>query len=213
MEISIPGLHSTEVPTLSGHGGCDIFYTLCHLNRSSVIDGLIRTLDFHPLSITLLARAACENSWDEPRLRREWDDDRSGVLNFENNQGLAAAIELVLAAPMIQKLGPTAQRTLEAIAVFPEGMEERRFGRIFSKIDGVGEVISMLCKFYLVKRHDGFVRMLSPFRFHFLQQIPMTLHVRPNGENNNDPVVEEEEDIRCNNARAGPSPDLLAVRL
>ena len=211
MAVSIPGLRSTEVPTLSGHGGHDIFYTLCHLNRSSAIDSLIGILDFHPLSIALLARAACEKSWDEPRLQREWDDDRTGVLNFDNNQGLATAIESVLAAPTIQKLGPPAHRILEAIAVFPEGMEERRFGRMFSTIDGVGEVINVLCRFYLVERYDGSVRMLSPFRFHFRQQTPMTLHVRHNGGNDDDPAVEEEEDIRCDNARAGPSPDLLAV--
>ena len=213
MAVSIPGLRSAEVPTLSGHGGQDIFYTLCHFDRSSAMDSLIGTLDFHPLSIALLARAACEKSWDEPRIRREWDDHRTGVLNFDNNHGLATAIESVLAAPTIQKLCPAAQRTLEAIAAFPGGMEERRFGRMFSTIDGVGEVIDVLCRFYLVERHDGFVRMLSPFRFHFLQQTPMTLHVHPNGEENNDPVVEEEEDIPCNNARAGPSPDLLTVRL
>ena len=151
----------------------------------------------------MLANAVREKSWDEPRLLHEWGDDRTGVLKLDNNESLAAAIESALVAPTIKNLGPRARETLVAIAAFLGGVEEIRVGRMFPGIDGVGEVVKVLCGFYLVERRNGFVRMLSPFQFHFLQQTPLTIYVRKDDGNNDRPIVEEEEYVRCNHARAG----------
>ena len=170
MAITIPGFRTTEVTTLSGGGAQNVFYNQCALGRSSAIDNLISSLDFHPLSIALLARVACKESWDESRLLHQWDKNRTDVLKLGDNESLAAAVESVLTAPMIRKHGPAVQETLEAIAGFPGGVEEARVGRMFPTIDGVGEAINVLCRFYLVERHDGFVRMPSPFRLHFQRQ-------------------------------------------
>ena len=43
----------------------DVFYSLCRMIRSSVVDGLITRLDFHPPSIDLLASAANGNDWED----------------------------------------------------------------------------------------------------------------------------------------------------
>ena len=202
MVVDIPSFQTVEVTTLSEGEARDLFYGLSPLDRSPVVDGLIASLDFHPLSVVLLAKAVREKSWDEPRLLHEWGDDRTGVLKLDNNESLAAAIESALAAPTIKKLGPRAQETLVAIAAFPGGVEEMRVGRMFPGIDGVGEVIKVLCGFYLVERRNGFVRMLSPFQFHFLQQTPLTIYIRKDDGNNDRPIGEEEY-VRCNHARAG----------
>ena len=212
MDVDIPGFQTIEVATLSRDGARDLFYSLSLLSRSPAIDDLITSLDCHPLSVDLLARAAHERSWDEARLLRQWDSDRTDMLKLDNNQSLAAAIESVLTAPAIQKLGPVAQETLEAIAAFPGGVEETRVERMFPLIVGVGAAVNVLYRFYLVERQGSFVRMLPPFRFHFLQQTPITVHVRKEVGNDNRPIAEEEKHIRCNAARAGPSP-ILIVRL
>ena len=57
------------IPKLSRKAACDIFndiHTDC--GRPDFIGGLLQRLDFHPLSITLLAAAASQNAWDDNQL-------------------------------------------------------------------------------------------------------------------------------------------------
>ena len=121
MAVNIPGLHTIELATLSGDGARDTFYGLCHLNRSLAIDDLIGDLDFHPLSIDLLARAVLKHDWDEPRLLQEWKSDQTDVLELDSRQSLEAVIESVLDSPTIQDLGLVAYKIMEAISAFPGG--------------------------------------------------------------------------------------------
>ena len=70
-----------------------------------IIDCLLRRLDFHALSTTLLATTASYNGWDHDRLAEEWDTHRAQVLRADYNESLAATIELsrdspTLTAPM-----------------------------------------------------------------------------------------------------------------
>lgn len=203
MAIDIPGFQTIEVPTLSADGAQDLLFSLCPLDRSPAISGLIERLGFHPLSIILLAGVTRENSWDEPRLLREWNDIRTDALKLADNRSLATAIGSTLTAPTIQRLGPIAQQTLEAIAAFPDGVSRTRVERIFPTISGVGEVVDVLCKFYLVERRDGFVRVLLPFRSHFLQQALTIFHAREDDGNADHLAVEEEEHGPCQTARGG----------
>ena len=205
MAIDIPGFQITEVSILPRDKARDVFYALCPLSRSPAIDDLVTTLDFHPLSIALLAGAVCEKGWDEPRLLREWDDGQTDALKLDGNQSLAAVIESALASPTIRKLGPPAQETLEALAAYPAGVDETRVGRMFPAIAGVEEAVDTLCRFYLVERHDGSVRLLSPFRFYFLQQAFTIVQTQEEGGSTDRPIVGEEEHVPCYTARAGSS--------
>jgi len=159
------------------------------------------SLDYHPLSMVLLAKGASGKGWDEPTLLRLWDD----ALSSDDNRSLGAAIQSVLAAPTIQQLGPAAQDTLEAIAAYPDGVAEIRLGRILSDIGGIGDVLDVLSRFFLVERYDGFVRMLSPFRLHSLRQALTVVPVRENEKNGNNPV-EQAEWPPCHTARGGSHP-------
>ena len=209
MAISMPGFRTIKVETLSRGGAHDTFYSLCHLDRSPAIDELIENLDFHPLSIDLLAKAAFGHEWDEPTLLREWGHGQIGLLRADNGQGLEAAIESALGSPTIKNLGPIARKTLEAISAFPHGVEETSVGRRFPALDGVVEVVNVLCEFHLLDRRDGFVRILSPFRSYFLDGA-LTIICVPGdeGDQNNTTTKEEEhDDDRCNGAPGGSSPD------
>jgi len=62
MVIDVPSFKTIEVPNLSADRAQDAFYSVCSLERSPTINDLIENLDFHPLSIVLLAGAACEKS-------------------------------------------------------------------------------------------------------------------------------------------------------
>jgi len=171
MHPEIPGFHRVEVPTLSGDGARDAFYGLCHLGRSPVVDDLIAILDFHPLFIDLLTTAVRENGWDDSTLMKAWDNDQIGTLKTQYQQSLKDAVESSFRSPTIRKLGSTARDTLNAIAAFPGGIEECRLENIFPGITGVGVAADGLCKFSLIYRQGGFVKMLSPFRLYFLDSM------------------------------------------
>ena len=123
-------------------------------------------------------------------------------MKTHDRQSLEAAIESVLDSPMIRNLGPAAHETLEAIAVFPNGVKETSVGRMFPEIGGVTEAANILSKFHLLDRHEGIVKILSPFRFYFLERVLRRVHPR-GGERNFNHTVLEEEDVRCNEPRAG----------
>jgi len=108
------------IPTLSTESACNIFYGICNNDgRSNIVNDLVRQLDFHALSITLLATVACRNMWDYNRLAREWDTHRTQALRTDYNESLAATIELSLASPTFHKLGPDARDLLGVVAFFP----------------------------------------------------------------------------------------------
>ena len=177
MSPEVSDFHRVEVPTLSGSDARDIFYGLCNLDRSPVVDNLIASLDFHPLSINLLATAVRQNDWDELTLLKVrdeltlpkvWEGDQNGVLKTQYQKSLKDVMGRSFTSPTIQNLGTTAREVLEAIAAFPHGVEEGKLESTFPSITGVVVAVDVLCKFSLLYRQGGFVKMLSLFRFHFL---------------------------------------------
>ena len=58
-----------QIPALSMEAAREIFYGIYGDDeRSGIIDNLLQRLDFHALSITLLATTASDNAWDYGRL-------------------------------------------------------------------------------------------------------------------------------------------------
>ena len=171
MDVKIPGFRRIEVPTLSADDAQDIFYNCCHLGRSPAVDNLLAELDFHPLSIDLLAGAVRENDWNEAMLLEAWNDGKTNILEANGRQSLEDNIRSILGTPTIQDLGMTVLETLEAMAAFPDGVKESKLENMFTGIAGVGEAADALCKFSLIYRQDGFVKMLSPFRIYFSESV------------------------------------------
>ena len=171
MDVEIPDFRRVEVSTLSADGARDMFHSCCALGRSATIDQLLKELDFHPLSIDLLASAVRENDWDEAALLNAWGDGKMDVLRATGRRDLEDNIKSILDTPTIQELGTTALETLEAIAAYPNGVKESKLEVMFPTISGIGEATDELCKFSLIYRRDGFIKMLSPFRIYFLEAI------------------------------------------
>jgi hypothetical protein len=170
MYPDIHGFHRVEVPTPPEDDARDIFYSLCNLARSPTVDALIAKLDFHPFSIELFTRTICENSWDEQTLSKMWDDPK-GVLRTTYYETLKKTIEPVFCFPRIKKLGTKARDVLEAIASFRSGIGEDQLERIFRGTGGVREVVDVLCRFSLVHRRGGALKMLLPLQFYFLESM------------------------------------------
>ena len=171
MNAEIHGFHRIEVPTPSEEDARDIFYGLCDLERSSGVDSFISRLDPHPLCIEHFGRYIREKNFGERMLLERWSDDQTRALEASYFQKLKDTIEPVLHFPMIKSLGTIGRDVLEAVAAFPSGLREYTLERIVHSAGGTGEIVEALCKFSLIYRQDGVVKMVSPFQIYFLESM------------------------------------------
>ena len=168
-----PRCKRPEISTLSVEAACDIFYSIYgDGRRTSIINDLLKRLDFHPLSIKLLATAASHNLWDHDRLAKEWDTHRAQVLQTDYDESLAATIELSLSSPTFQSLGPDARDLLGVVAFFPQGVDERNVGWLFPTIPNGQKIFDKFCVLSLAYRSSGFFSMLAPIRDYLSPQDP-----------------------------------------
>jgi len=92
-----PECEILEIPILSTEAARKTFYRVYECGEQpDSVDEILRQLDFHPLSITLLAAAARRNKWDTEQLTEEWEKRRTGMLDVPPFGSLAKTIELSL---------------------------------------------------------------------------------------------------------------------
>ena len=161
------------VPTLSAEAACNTLYNIYNdSGRSDIIDDLLQRLDYHALSITLLATTASDNMWDYDELVKEWDMHRAQVLRTDHNYSLAATIELSLTSPTFQKLGVDARELLGVVAFFPQGIDKKNLDWLFPTISDRKNIFNKFCVLSLAYPSSGYITMLAPIRDYLRPQDP-----------------------------------------
>ena len=160
-----PDCKSLDTPTLSIEAARDAFYRIYNSGKwTNLMDNILGQLDFHPLSITLLATIAHHDRLDADRLTEEWETRRTRVLQTEHSRSLAAAIELSLASPLFQELGPDARELLGVVAFSPQGFNENNLDWFFPTISNGKNIFDKFCMLSLTYRNNGFTTMLATLR-------------------------------------------------
>ena len=168
-----PQCKSLEIPTLPMEAACDLFYNIYGgSERPGTINDLLQRLDFHTLSIKLLATVASHNKWSHDRLAQEWDARHAQILRTDYDESLAATMELSLTSPTFYNLGSVARELLEVIAFFPQGINENNLDWLFPTISNRRDIFDKFCVLSLTSRSGGFITMLAPIRDYLRPKFP-----------------------------------------
>ncbi|KAG2126922.1 hypothetical protein DEU56DRAFT_534411 [Suillus clintonianus] len=167
-----------DIPPLDLNSAQAVFFRIYRrASRSDAgveVKDLLKELDFHPLSINLLANTAQQNDWSPATLLKRWNNRHSAVLDPGKGklQSLSDTMQLSLSSPSIQDLGDDGRRALAIIAFLPQGLNDDLASDLLPSLQQVDAICDVLCMQSLVYRQDKFIKMLAPIRHYMRDSLP-----------------------------------------
>ncbi|OJA13904.1 hypothetical protein AZE42_07844 [Rhizopogon vesiculosus] len=167
-----------DVPPLDLNSAQAVFFRIyggaSRSHAEGEIECLLEALEFHPLSITILANAAQQNSWSPAMLLKRWNDRRSKLLDRGKGklQSLSFTMQLSLSSPSIQDLGENGLRALTVIASLPQGLNDDLASDLLPSVPQIDNICDVLCTQSLIYRQGCFVKMLAPIRHYVQDSLP-----------------------------------------
>ncbi|KAG1718087.1 hypothetical protein EDB19DRAFT_1026872 [Suillus lakei] len=167
-----------DIPPLDLNSAQTVFFQIfrraSHSDAGEEIKNLLKELDFHPLSINLLANTAQQNDWSPVTLLKRWNNRHGAVLDPGQGklQSLSYTMQLSLSSPSIQDLGENGRRALAIIAFLPQGLNDDLASDLLPSLPQVNIICDVLCRQSLVYRQDSFIKVLAPIRRYVQDSLP-----------------------------------------
>ncbi|KAG6875849.1 hypothetical protein C0992_002099, partial [Termitomyces sp. T32_za158] len=170
-----------QVPVLEESAACEAFRAYYPAIDTSILIKLLAAVDFHPLSINLLAQAAVQNEWSPQALIFEWNRQRAALLEAGNGkiQSLTVTIETSLNSPSIVRLGKIVPYLLQIIAFLPQGINKTRLTAIFPGVLNIETCADALCKQSLAYLNGDFITLLAPIRLYIMSCLNGNISTNP----------------------------------
>ena len=146
--------------------------------KDTFVKRVVSSLDYHPLSINILANIAKEKQWTLSRLMTEWARGESNILlspstsnilllspstSERKDRSLRTSFRISIFGPAFYKRRHSNMRLLRAVAFFPQGVHRRAI----SGIESI-ETTELLCRLSLADWAGDFLKLLAPIRMYVM---------------------------------------------
>jgi len=163
-----------NISGLSLQASCDAFEAVYLKPIDDSIRSILRALDFHPLSINILANAAVMNEWFIPDICQAWTERQVQVLDNANDKyrSLRAATEISIVSFKDKTL---VLQILRVIAFLPQGIHRSDFPSIFPSIPSISREVEAVQRSSLIYRNGDRLTMLAPIRMYIADRYNQNL--------------------------------------
>jgi len=159
-----------NVSGLSMDASCDAFEAVYDLEPiDNSIRGILGQLEYHPLSINLLASAAAMNEWTISKICQVWEQEQVQVLTMldvdDKYRNLRTALEISIVA-FKQSSKELVMQILRAIAFLPQGIHLEAFEPIFPSVHNISFRVDEVKRSSLIYQKENRFTMLAPIRMY-----------------------------------------------
>ena len=158
----------TALDVDAAHAAFSFVYPTERANE--IISTILFQLEYHPLSINILANVAVMNEWTPQELLRAWEDRRSRVLEIVNDKNRSLRVSIELSIVSFKDNQSVALKVLRAIAYLPQGIRQDDLPRMFPSVTSLMSVMASIRRSSLVYRLGDRLTMLAPIRLYMTDE-------------------------------------------